>query len=114
LFSSIKIAISYNKFPAKDQIESPDVFGSLTLVGIVGICDFIRPNTSKSCRLCLDGGIQIVMLTGDRKESAVNVAQEIGLLELEDVVLTSSDLKNMSDLEVCSRDIVGISSPAHL
>jgi magnesium-transporting ATPase (P-type) len=71
-------------------------------VGVVGICDFIRPNTSKSCRLCLEGGIQLVMLTGDRKETALNVAQEIGLLDAEDnIVLSSSDLKNMSDLEVC-------------
>lgn len=83
--------------------QTPEAFGTLHFLGVIGISDTVRPNTAKSCQLCIEGGIQLVMLTGDRKETAMNVAIEIGLLEKNDtknIVLTSNEMRQMSDLEV--------------
>ena len=46
-------------------------------------------------------GVQVVMITGDRKETAQAIAKEAGLLEIEDgIVITSTELNAMSDDEV--------------
>lgn len=46
-------------------------------------------------------GVQVVMITGDRKETAVAIAKDAGLLQsAEDVVWTSDELAQMSDDEV--------------
>ena len=45
--------------------------------------------------------IQTVMITGDNKDTAVNIAKEVGLLKKEeDLVLTSDELNQLSDEEV--------------
>ena len=46
-------------------------------------------------------GVQVVMITGDRKETAVAIAKDAGLLEKDtDVVLTSDELAKLSDEEI--------------
>ena len=75
--------------------------GSLTLIGLLGIRDDLRPESVKAIREVTEAGIQVVMITGDRKETAVAVARDSGLLDNdEQVVLTSSELAALSDDEV--------------
>lgn len=48
-----------------------------------------------------NAGIQVVMVTGDRKETAVAISKEAGLVsQSTDVVLTSAELAGMSDEEI--------------
>ena len=48
-----------------------------------------------------EAGIQVVMVTGDRKETAVAIAKEAGLLKHNtDVALTSAELAELSDDEL--------------
>lgn len=71
------------------------------LVGIIGIRDEIRKESSDSIAKCLTAGIQVVMVTGDKKETAIAIAKEVGLLkEPTDKVYTSEELNVMSDEEV--------------
>lgn len=72
-----------------------------TLVGVVGIRDEVRPESVTAIREVKGAGVQVVMITGDRKETAVAIAKEAGLLEKDtDVVLTSDELAKLSDEEV--------------
>lgn len=49
----------------------------------------------------MDAGIQVVMITGDRKETAVAIAKDAGLLNREeDIVLTSQEIQKLSDDEL--------------
>lgn len=74
---------------------------SLTLVGIALIKDELRSETKKAIALVHKAGIRTVMITGDAKETALSIAQEINLINTkEDIILTSSDLKNLNDEEV--------------
>ena len=50
----------------------------MTLVGIVGIRDEVRPEAVSAIREVKDAGIQVVMITGDRKETAIAIAGEYG------------------------------------
>lgn len=73
----------------------------LTFVGVTGIRDDVRPDAIKAIEQVHSAGVQVVMITGDRKETAQAIAKEAGLLEIDDgIVITSAELNEMSDDEV--------------
>lgn len=74
---------------------------NLTLVGLVGIRDELRADVKGSVSEVKRAGIQTVMITGDKKETAVAIAKEAGIMDSHrNVVLTSEDLQRMSDDEI--------------
>ncbi len=75
--------------------------GDWTLVGIIGIRDEVRPESCTAISRVQNAGVQVVMITGDRKDTAVAIAKEAGLLTQDShLVLTSDDLQNLSDQEL--------------
>ncbi len=69
-----------------------------TLIGIIGIRDEVRPESVTAIREIRESGVQVVMITGDRKETAVAIARDTGLLQRkEDLVFTSDELSQQSD-----------------
>lgn len=85
----------------EEIIEGTLPEGEWTLIGIIGIRDEIRPETVSAIKRVRDAGVQVVMITGDRKETAVAIAKDASLLSSEDdIVLTSSQLSAMSDNKV--------------
>lgn len=76
----------------------------LTYLGFVGIRDEVRPEATQAIAECKRAGIQVVMITGDRKETAVAIAKDSGLYETylseKQQVLTSDELSMLSDTEV--------------
>jgi len=74
---------------------------NLTLVGILGIRDEVRQEAIEAIAAVQNAGVQVVMITGDRKETAVAIAKDAGLLQHpEEIVWTSSELAALSDNEV--------------
>jgi calcium-translocating P-type ATPase len=72
-----------------------------TLVGVLGIRDEVRPESIAAIREVQNAGVQVVMITGDRKETAVSIAKEAGLLKEDgDIVMTSDELGALSDGEI--------------
>lgn len=73
----------------------------LTLVGVLGIRDEVRPEAVEAIAEVQDAGVQIVMITGDRRETAVAIAKDAGLLQRpNELVWTSAELAEMSDEQV--------------
>ena len=73
----------------------------LVIVGFVGIRDDVRPEAKEAIKEVQNAGVQVVMITGDRKETAVAIAKDSGLLTSDDqIALTSDELNSMSDEEV--------------
>ena len=84
---------------AKADSESEEA--DLTLVCIISIRDNVRKEAVDAIREVQNAGIQVVMVTGDRKETAVAIAKEAGLLTSEDdVALTSAELAEKTDEEL--------------
>lgn len=77
-----------------------DLADDMTLVGIAAIRDDVRPEAKLAVADVKKAGIQVVMITGDRLETAEAIAREAGILESCGVVLTSSALAKMSDNEI--------------
>ncbi len=72
--------------------------GEWTLVGIIGIRDEVRPESIPAIDEVQNAGVQVVMITGDRKDTAVAIAKEAGLIKKDtDIVLTSEELQEMPD-----------------
>ena len=92
-------------------------FGSLTLVGLVGIRDEIRPESRGAIQQVREAGVQVVMITGDNRETAVAIAREAGLIDkLEGRgVITSDEMARMGDVKLKSilRDLRVVARPAH-
>ena len=73
----------------------------LTLVCVLSIRDNVRKEVIPAIKEVQDAGIQVVMVTGDRKETAVAIARESGLLrDPSEVALTSAEMAEMSDDEL--------------
>lgn len=125
------IAFGYSE---KEMVE--DVINNdLVIIGFVGIRDDVRPEARQAIEEVKDAGIQVVMITGDRLETAVAIAKDAKLLgshpmvmaeynkgttigdgiaqelnealdkEHDGVALTSACLNEMSDDEV--KSIIG-------
>ncbi|KAM9955582.1 hypothetical protein ACTFIW_007512 [Dictyostelium discoideum] len=93
------IAVAVSREPL---VETETLPNSLILVGIVGVYDEIREESRSSIQTARSAGIQVVMITGDKKETAIAVAHQIGLISPGEesqpgVVLTSFELQNLSD-----------------
>lgn len=84
---------------AKAAGESDDT--ALTLVCVISIRDNVRKEAVDAIHEVQNAGIQVVMVTGDRKETAVAIAKEAGLLSSnDDVALTSAEMAEKSDDEL--------------
>jgi len=72
--------------------------GGWSLVGIVGIRDEVRPEAVAAIEEVHQAGVQVVMITGDRKDTAMAIATEAGMLKGEDdLIYTSDELAQLSD-----------------
>ena len=84
---------------AKADGETEDT--DLTLICIVSIRDNVRKEAVDAIKEVQNAGIQVVMVTGDRKETAVAIAKEAGLLATkDDVALTSAEMAEKTDEEL--------------
>lgn len=94
------LAFGYSDSPMTTDTINEDV----VLVGFVGIRDDVRPEAKKAIEEVQGAGIQTVMITGDRKETAIAIARDAGLLKNDsDIAITSEELNSMSDDEVKSK-----------
>ena len=89
-------------FGYSEQTLSENKINSDTvIIGLVGIRDDVRPEARDAIAEVQRAGVQVVMITGDRLETAVAIARDANLLHSEDdVALTSAQLNELSDEEV--------------
>lgn len=75
--------------------------GDLTLVCVLSIRDNVRSTSIEAIKRVQNAGVQVVMVTGDRKETAVAIAKEAGLLVANtDVAMTSGEMAEKTDEEL--------------
>ena len=86
---------------SNQQMTENKINDDTVIVGFVGIRDDVRPEAREAIAAVQGAGIQVVMITGDRLETAVAIATDAGLLKTgDDVALTSAQLNELSDEEV--------------
>jgi calcium-translocating P-type ATPase len=77
----------------------------LTLIGLVGIRDPLRPEARAAVASVKRAGIQTVMVTGDNRETACAIAHAAGILtgSADEITLTGTELAALSDGELSAR-----------
>lgn len=74
---------------------------SYILLGFIFLKDNIRKEAYEGIKKIKNAGIQVVMVTGDAKNTAVSIAKELRIItKPTDKVLTSDEFNNMTDEEV--------------
>ncbi|XP_072529657.1 phospholipid-transporting ATPase VB [Salminus brasiliensis] len=81
-----------------------DMENNLTLLGATGIEDRLQENVPETIQALREAGIQVWVLTGDKLETAVNIAYSCKLLDQKDLVFTF----NMQNKDVCKTMLTGI------
>lgn len=91
------LAFGYSEKAMTENKINDDV----VIIGLVGIRDDVRAEAKDAIAEVQKAGIQVVMITGDRLETAVAIAKDAGLLKNDaDKALSSAELNSMSDDEV--------------
>ena len=91
------LAFGYSE---RDLTEN-QINDDIVIIGLVGIRDDVRAEAKDAIRQVQNAGIQVVMITGDRLETAAAIAKDAGLLnDASDIALTSAQLNEKSDEEL--------------
>ncbi len=72
---------------------SEESLNGLTLLGMVGIIDPLRPEAKEAVATCRMAGIEVAMVTGDHPATAMAIALELDLAESDDQIVTGVQLK---------------------
>ncbi|KAG7193361.1 High affinity Ca2+/Mn2+ P-type ATPase-like protein [Scheffersomyces spartinae] len=88
-----------SKIGPSDNEEKPTTYpNDLIFAGMVGMKDPPRPNVAKSIQLLMQGGVHVVMITGDSPTTAVHIAKQIGMPVVgPDSVMTGDQLDSLSE-----------------
>ncbi len=112
------LGLASRSFPGEvPAIREQGLEGGLTFLGLVGMMDAPRQDAVKAIERCKKAGIQVVMITGDHKLTAMAVAREMGILSEGDRALTGEELDKVSEDDLV-RDVEHIKvyarvSPEH-
>lgn len=79
------------------NMESDMVFD-----GFIIIYDPLRPEVLEAIKNCRIAGISLKVLTGDHVVTARAIANELGVLNSESLVMTAQDIENMDDQQLAS------------
>lgn len=89
------LALAYRTLPAApDDVLVAEQ--GLTLVGLVGLSDELRPEAARAVMVARDAGIRVAMVTGDHPETATAVARELRIATGEDGVMPGARLAGLT------------------
>lgn len=73
-----------------------------TFIAFAILKDKLRSGVREAVRNMQNAGVQVIMMTGDGRETAIAIAQECGILRTENVggIITHLELEAMSDAEI--------------
>ncbi len=72
----------------------------LIFMGFITLKDPVRKDVKKTMSICQKSGIRIIIITGDHKLTAKNVAQEVGLKIKEENILEGRELDLISEKDL--------------
>ncbi|HKJ54441.1 MAG TPA: cation-transporting P-type ATPase [Nitriliruptoraceae bacterium] len=91
------LAVARRDDPGDDATDD-DLFDSLDVLGLVGMRDPARDTVVDAIATLDRAGVRVVMVTGDRPDTAAAIANEVGLADV--TAVTGAELAEMSDEEL--------------
>lgn len=87
------IALGLGKVNKKASYSEEDI-KDLTLIGLVGFIDPVRPESKTAIEECKNAGIKVIMITGDHPLTAFSIAKDIDIATSYDSVATGAQVEN--------------------
>jgi Ca2+-transporting ATPase len=94
------LGFAFRELPDTMDANDESIENDFVFAGIIGMIDPPREEVKEAIYTCKKAGIDVVMVTGDHKLTAVAVAKELNLLgenEEQGRVLTGAELERLSD-----------------
>ena len=92
------LAAAYREYDSEpESYGAEDLEKDMIYIGQVGMIDPIRPEVKDAVDMCKKAGINVVMITGDHKNTATAIAQQLGILREDSEVVTGAELNDISD-----------------
>ena len=77
--------------PEVDEVER-----DLTFLGLVALADPPRPRVAEALAFCKTAGISVSMITGDHPATASAIAEQLGIAQDGDRLITGAELQSLS------------------
>lgn len=93
------LAFAYRVF---EEQPTPDFTheDNMIFIGLIGMIDPAREEARDAIAVCKEAGIRTVMITGDYKDSAVAIAENLGMMDGKAGALSGAELDKLSDEEL--------------
>lgn len=95
-FRVLALAAGEGDLQALENGES----AGLTLLGLLGFIDPLRPEVKEAVQTAQSAGIKVVMITGDHPATALAIARELGIAETAADVITGKELAEIGSPEI--------------
>ena len=95
------IGVARAQFRADELPDEQHDF-DFEFLGLLGLEDPVRPGVPEAVQECYTAGIRVLMITGDYPLTAQNIARQIGLKPI-DQIITGPELDQMTDDELKER-----------
>lgn len=89
---------NWETLPAEGSEETSEQ--DMIWLGLVSMLDAPRPEVREAVAKCRDGGIRVVMITGDHQLTAQAIACDLGIANRGDRVLTGQELEKLTQEEL--------------
>lgn len=87
--------------------DVPTLPVALRFIGLVGMIDPLRPGVLEAIQRSQQAGVNVMMVTGDHRATALTIARELGLAQHESQVITGAELLEKTPEQI-SETIRGI------
>lgn len=81
-------------------VDFDSIFADMTLIGVVGIQDPLRPGVTESVYQCQRAGVFVRMVTGDNVNTAKAIAQECGIYTPGGVAMEGPEFRKLSSKQM--------------
>lgn len=85
--------------PKAAQMEE----SGLTFLGMAGMEDPVRPEAAEAVEQFARAGVQTIMITGDRADTALAIARQLGIAERRDECVTGEEMERMDEQMLAAR-----------
>ena len=96
--SSFRVMAFAIKFTDANKIQEE----GLIFLGLQAMLDPPRPEAKDAIQLCKKAGIDVIMITGDHKDTAIAIGKELGIID-HGIALTGQEIDKMSDEELLEK-----------
>jgi len=80
-----------------EEVFSEEHLHDLTLLGLVGMIDPLRPEARPAVASCRHAGIEVAMVTGDHPATALAIARDLGLAQTQAQIVTGTQLRQAKE-----------------